>query len=307
MNVPNVSILVTCHNFEKYIAQCLDSILTQETNYTYIILVADDASTDDSQKIIQRYAKQYPDKIISLLRKKNLGLIENYCDAIERLNSEFYACCNGDDFWHNPHKLQIQIEYLKSHPDVALVHTDQNVLIDSSGVVQHSSRNPPPSGNIFLNLLNKNFICTSTVCTRLSQLKESIKSAGFSSNKWELDDYPTWLAMAISNKIDYLPHPTCTYRIRHGSISRELRSQKRHLRRYQSWKMKRWFLKENNIPHPEGILKYYDIPFAYFLKEKRWRELATLLQMPDVKFQKLKYQIFATVLKSYLENKRYVV
>ncbi len=297
MNTPNVSILVICYNFEKYIAQCLDCILAQETDYSYTVLVADDSSTDDSQKIIRRYAEQHPDKIIPLLRKKNLGLIKNYCDAVERLDGEYYACCSGDDFWHNPHKLQIQIEYLKSHPDVVMVHTDQNVLTDDSEVVQHPSRTPPPSGNIFLDLLEKYFICTGTICARLSTLKESIKHADFSSNQWEMEDYPILLAMAVSNKIDYLPQSTHTYRIRFGSFSWQLQSRERRFRRYQSWKMKRWFLGKNNILPPEGKLKYYDIPFAYFLEKKQWKELVELLQMPDVKFQKFRYQIFATILR----------
>ena len=68
---PLVSICCTTYNHEKYIAQTLDSFLNQKTEYSYEILIHDDASTDNTQAIIKEYAEKYPDLIFPILQTEN--------------------------------------------------------------------------------------------------------------------------------------------------------------------------------------------------------------------------------------------
>ena len=72
---PIVSICCTTYNHEKYIAQTLDSFLSQQTEYPYEILIHDDASTDGTQAIIKEYAEKYPDLIFPILQTENQFLI----------------------------------------------------------------------------------------------------------------------------------------------------------------------------------------------------------------------------------------
>ena len=66
-----VSVLCMVYNHEKYLRECLDSLVNQKTTFTYEILVHDDASTDQSKKIIEEYYKRFPDKIVPIYESEN--------------------------------------------------------------------------------------------------------------------------------------------------------------------------------------------------------------------------------------------
>lgn len=72
-----VSVCVMTYNQEKYIGQCLESLVTQETDFDFEIIVGDDFSTDGTRDVIQEYQKKYPDIIKPVFRDKNVGITEN--------------------------------------------------------------------------------------------------------------------------------------------------------------------------------------------------------------------------------------
>jgi glycosyltransferase involved in cell wall biosynthesis len=106
---------VTVYNSEKYLRQCLDSILSQNTNYEYEVIVGDDASSDSSASIVAEYAYKYPCKIVAILRKANIGGSANFVDLVRRAQGKFLVFSDGDDYWTNVNKLQLQYEYLKKN------------------------------------------------------------------------------------------------------------------------------------------------------------------------------------------------
>lgn len=111
-----VSVLCCTYNHEKFIEDTLEGIVKQEVNFPIEIIVADDASTDKTPKIIRKYAKKYPDLFKCILREKNVGIGENYFDALQNVRGKYLAICDGDDQWIDPKKLQRQVDYLESHP-----------------------------------------------------------------------------------------------------------------------------------------------------------------------------------------------
>lgn len=113
----DVSVIVAAYFHEAYIAQALDSILTQETGVRYEILVGDDASKDRTPEIIQDYAVRFPDLIKPVLRTENLGGSRNFYDLFLRAEGNYIAILEGDDYWLDPHKLQKQWEFLESHQE----------------------------------------------------------------------------------------------------------------------------------------------------------------------------------------------
>lgn len=124
----NVSVGILTYNQAQYIRQCLDSVLMQEVDFDYEIVVGDDASSDGTQEILREYATRYPDKFVLLLGENNEGISMNYKKVLSACKGEYIALCEGDDYWTDPHKLQIQLDFLESHSDYGFVGTYNTLL-----------------------------------------------------------------------------------------------------------------------------------------------------------------------------------
>lgn len=126
---PLVSIRCLVYNHEPYLRQCLDGFVMQQTNFPFEAIVHDDASTDGSAAIIREYAEKYPDIIKPIYETENQyskhdGSIARIMDAAIHPNSKYIAFCEGDDYWTDPNKLQIQVDFLESHPDYVICTHD---------------------------------------------------------------------------------------------------------------------------------------------------------------------------------------
>jgi glycosyltransferase involved in cell wall biosynthesis len=125
-----LSVIVPTYNHAPFIAQTIEGILIQKTNFDIEILIGDDASTDDNQLIIKECQGKYPDKIKAFLHEKNLGPIaprelggkNNVAFLFLQAKGEYIALCEGDDYWTDENKLQKQVDFLDQNPDYALVH-----------------------------------------------------------------------------------------------------------------------------------------------------------------------------------------
>ena len=124
MNEIMVSVICSTYNQKKYISQCLDSLLNQDTDFRYEIIIKDDASSDGQQNIIKEYAKKYPEKIRLLIFEDNLfskGLIDKGWEtALTMCRGKYVALCEGDDFWTDNRKLQYQVDFMEFHPEYSL-------------------------------------------------------------------------------------------------------------------------------------------------------------------------------------------
>ena len=107
-----VSVAMTTYNHEKYIAQAIDGVLMQKTNFPIELIIGDDFSTDNTLKICLDYQKKFPDIIRVILAKKNEGLRENNFKVWTNCFGQYIAYCEGDDFWIDDNKLQKQIDFL---------------------------------------------------------------------------------------------------------------------------------------------------------------------------------------------------
>lgn len=128
---PLVSIRCTVYNHEPFLRQCLDGFVMQKTTFPFEAIVHDDASTDGSAAIIREYAEKYPDIIKPIYETENQyskhdGSIRRIMNAAMHPNSKYIATCEGDDYWIDPNKLQLQVDFLETHPDFSLtVHEYQ--------------------------------------------------------------------------------------------------------------------------------------------------------------------------------------
>lgn len=119
-----MSICCLTYNHAKYIRQCMDGFLMQETDFPVEILVHDDASTDGTDVILREYEVKYPDKIFPIYEKEN-KFSQGYRGRMDLFNytrarGRYIAYCEGDDYWTDPHKLQKQVDFMESHLDYSV-------------------------------------------------------------------------------------------------------------------------------------------------------------------------------------------
>lgn len=141
-----VSIICNVYNQERYIRQALDGVIKQKTRFAFEILVHDDASTDNTPNIIREYEKRYPEIIKPLYQSENQyskGISITNVYQLPRAKGRYIAFCEGDDYWSDENKLELQVDALEENPDINIcAHTVSiekgNVM---AGVVRPYSKN----------------------------------------------------------------------------------------------------------------------------------------------------------------------
>lgn len=113
---PLVSVILIAYNQRRYIRQAIESVLAQETSFSYELLIGDDASDDGTSGIVAEYAQAYPDRVRAFIRPENLGAARNAILLLQQARGEFIASLEGDDYWIDPQKLEKQAAFLRESP-----------------------------------------------------------------------------------------------------------------------------------------------------------------------------------------------
>jgi glycosyltransferase involved in cell wall biosynthesis len=126
---PTVSVCMISYNHGKFIAQAIESILSQKVDFSIELIIGDDCSTDNTFDICEAYARK--DSRVKLLsREKNLGVMPNFSRTLQACTGKYVAVCEGDDYWSDPHKLDIQVAFLDAHPDYAGAAHQSDVITE---------------------------------------------------------------------------------------------------------------------------------------------------------------------------------
>lgn len=207
------------YNHEPYLRECLDGIVMQQTDFPYVAIVHDDASTDRSAEMIREYAERYPNLILPIYESTNQYQLPGrpirriIQTALAATGCKYVALCEGDDYWTDPLKLQKQVSFLESHPDYSMVYTNFDTVNEYGNQIKDSGRfdgirKEATSGWIFGKLLLGNFILT---CTTVLQRKvydyAPLQNAPYSL------DYNLFLSASCVGKIQYFDQITTNYRI----------------------------------------------------------------------------------------------
>lgn len=131
--VPKVSVCVVTYNQEKYIRQCLQSIVNQKVDFTFEIIVADDFSTDGTRDILNEFAIRYSNLFKIHLHSRNIGPYENFKYIHRQASGEYIAHIDGDDYCL-PGKLQMQSNILDQEPQCNIVW-HKMAIEDQTGVL----------------------------------------------------------------------------------------------------------------------------------------------------------------------------
>lgn len=267
---PLVVIQCITYNHGPYIRDALDGFVMQKTDFPFVAIVHDDASTDNTAEIICEYAQKYPDIILPILEKENqysktdgsLGRILR--NAKEATGAKYIALCEGDDYWTDPHKLQIQVDFLESNPEYSMVVTNYKRYYQKNNKFENITL--PQKINL-IQLLSGNILCTPTVVIRHSVLAQFYNSGILSEIKnLKMGDYPIWLWCAWKYKIYCLKENTTIYRVLSGSASHG---------DYNNWlkfmisasEIKLYFSKRTNILYSSILLENSILKTVLYLTE----------------------------------------
>ena len=133
-----VSVLMITYGHEKYIRQAIEGVLMQETDFDFELIVANDNSPDNSDKVIVDLIENHPKgKLIKYIdRKNNIGMQANFSDAYSNCSGKYIANCEGDDYWTDPYKLQKQVDFLEANPDYVLSFHKVKILQPNGDLVE---------------------------------------------------------------------------------------------------------------------------------------------------------------------------
>jgi glycosyltransferase involved in cell wall biosynthesis len=142
---PTVSVAMIAYNREQFIAQAIESVLVQETEFVVELVIGEDCSKDGTRRIVQAYAGKYPNVIRALLSEKNLGISRNYEAVWRACRGKYIAWLDGDDYWRNPQKLQKQVALMEANPHYSMCGTKtQFVTASSDGAEKDAGVLEPP-------------------------------------------------------------------------------------------------------------------------------------------------------------------
>lgn len=285
---PLVSIRCMVYNHEPFLRQCLDGFVMQQTTFPFEAIVHDDASTDGSASIIREYAEKYPDIIKPIYETENQyskhdGSLKRIMDAAMHPNSRYIASCEGDDYWIDPQKLQIQVDFLESHPDYymschafVIYYEDKKSFqsypfVDELPLMLFKGREYcTPTMDNFVN--SRWFTLTLTIVRRRQAFIEEEKL-----KKYKVAyDYITNYYMMKAGKCAlfkdimgvYRRHQGGAYTARNDSKWTEL-ARENYYTLYQLEKDKRMLVFCNSL---------YYYKFTSYLKEKKYKEAITLMK-----------------------------
>lgn len=215
-----LTIYCMAFNHEKYIRKTLEGFLNQKTIYKYRVIIHDDASTDGTRKIIEEYAQRNPEIIVPIFQTENqyskkVNIYTTFLKPL--LNSKYTAICEGDDYWCDCEKVQLQVDYMEHHPECSLcVHNTElirengkskGIFLNENGVDKHITPEQvieAGGGGLFH---------TSSFLYR-TELRNQ-KPVDFSIHG--VGDYPLAMYLAMCGDVYYIGRVMSVYRI--GSIN----------------------------------------------------------------------------------------
>ncbi len=225
-----VAIKCLTYNHAPYIRQCLDGFVMQKTDFRFVAIVHDDASTDGTADIIREYEKKYPEIIKPIYEtenqysKKDGSLFFLVDTAIKDTKCKYIALCEGDDYWTDPLKLCTQIEYLENNPCCGLCYTKVNRFDEKTHTYNNSWGGP---NDCFAQFIKENTVPTLTAIFRSKLYYAYINDVQPYTRGWRMGDYPLWIWLSYTSEIKFVDCVTGVYRILETSASHSNDLQKR--------------------------------------------------------------------------------
>jgi glycosyltransferase involved in cell wall biosynthesis len=217
---PLVSVYMLAYRHEKFVAEAINGVIAQQCTFPIELIIGEDCSPDRTREIVFDCQRRYPNLIRVLTSAKNVGAYTNARRCQLAARGKYVAVCEGDDYWHHPGKLQMQVDAMTRNPAAALVHTDFDRRVGDRILRNWNQRNSRPDlaqGEAFDALLRRMSVVTATVMHKRDILMAYMEEDSEDS-AWPFGDYPRALYASLHGPVIYLPTSTATYRYAAGSV-----------------------------------------------------------------------------------------
>lgn len=252
---PLVSVVMSAYNASEYIAYAIESILNQTID-TFEFIIIDDGSTDNTLKIIKKYASE--DSRIVVISRENKGLVTSLNEGIASANAEIIARQDADDISYS-RRFQKQLEVLKSDSSAILVGSSMDTINENGEKLnQHKVLLSNPE--IKQELLIRSPFPHGSVMFRKDAF---IKAGGYKKEDWPAEDYGLWVRMAQFGIFTNIDEPLYKYRENSKGISAqnsEMQIRKTEKAREAAWEIRKQLLVQNNI----DTIKYRKLPMGEY-------------------------------------------
>lgn len=195
------------YNQESYIDEAIRSVMLQKRNFSLELVIGNDASTDHTASICQKWKERYPQEIVLLNHTTNLGLQQNFIQSYNQCRGEYIAICEGDDYWCHPEKLQRQVDFLDAHPEYSTCFHRVINYYEDNGTKSLSNGKQQQTTDI-LDLARSNYISNVSSIFRRGLFGELPEWFARVSTY----DYAIHLLNAQFGKIHYISTPMAVYR-----------------------------------------------------------------------------------------------
>ncbi len=215
--MPKVSVIIPTYNREQFIARTIQSVLNQ-TYKDFEIVVVDDGSTDTTKEKLGTFGSK-----IKLIEQPNSERAVSRNNGVKNSSGEYIAFLDSDDAWIQD-KLEDQVKLLDSRPEVILTY-GQSLRINEKGEKIKTAKRQLEgfSGNVFENLLMRNFVVSPTPTIRREFFE---KTTGFQSKYIPYEDWEFWLRFSLLGKFYFLDKPFAYYRIHKNQSVKLLEAEK---------------------------------------------------------------------------------
>jgi glycosyltransferase involved in cell wall biosynthesis len=207
-----VSVCMIAYKHEAFVAQAINSVLSQKGNFELELVIGEDQGPDGTRTICEQYAAR--DSRVRLLPSdRNHGVMANFRRTLAACDGEFVAVCEGDDYWTDPFKLSKQVATLEAHPDFA-GSAHQSLVISLNNAPNRLFRTGVPQDVGIDDLLGGRLFHTASIVFRRSVLETFLPAPDVLSA-----DRLVNLCIALHGRIHYSDEVMCAYRLHGGGMS----------------------------------------------------------------------------------------
>ena len=227
-----ISVVMMTYNHESYVAQAIESVLAQETEYSFEVIVGNDCSTDKTAAVVDKLAAE-DSRIIPIHQKQNLGLHRNIDNLIANANGKYIALLEGDDFWTVKDKLQKQVTFLEENPDCGQCFTSGYTFYENDAqnrIPFETKQNIPQKFNLEFYLKNQFNPPSNTKVFRKDVHPETLPDWFYTITQW---DTSLHILQAIEKDIAYLNFQSLAWRRHDKAYS--FSSNATGVKRYMDW------------------------------------------------------------------------
>ena len=209
------SVWMITYNQEKYVAQAIESVLSQKTTFDFELVIGEDCSTDRTRAICLEYERKHPDRIRVLPRITNLGIHKNIIATLQACSGSYIALLEGDDYWTDPTKLQTQVDFLLNNAEFVMCYQKTLEINELTGALKITNEGDQPIVGLEDILSRGWFMRTGSLVFKGGLLKE------FPTWFYEFPstDYILHILIARYGKVRFLDQTTSVYRRHPNGIS----------------------------------------------------------------------------------------